>query len=242
MSKSISRFRPVVQQSPAESERHYVEVHVPFAQRMLRGKPQVITYHTNLVVGEYDVRGRWQQSPTAWRFVVLTFEEGASLAFTDDEKRIVSNDHRNCLQELRACSVAERVMFDQLSGQTSLAKYLFEFDRRPDTPHDEAKQHIEHIAERFLEAAHGAFGLRRVILNHVLSEAVTEPLDQEGQLITGRLRPDTDKTAYLEVYFDNDDWGGDLFEQPAIRELLADRCFAVAKGYLVDERCGLDRR
>jgi hypothetical protein len=242
MSKSISSFLPVSKHPQARSERHYVQVHVPFARRLLLAKPQVISYHTNRARSEYDLNGRWRQRPNAWRFVVLRFEEGQGLGFTEEERRVVSNDHRNCLRGLRGCPVTEEVLHDRLAGQTSLAKYLFEFDRYPTTPFEEARERARELGTEFLARAGSAFGIRRISLNLVDGEAETGALDEEGQLITGRLLPETDKVAFLEVYFDHEEWGDGLFAQDGLRELLVDPFFAVARGYKIDERCGLDRR
>ncbi len=242
MSKSISSFQPVAKYSRTKSERHYTRVHVPFARRLLMAKPQVISYHTNVARREYDLNGRWQQRPSAWRFVILRFEEGGRLDFTEEEQRIVANDHRNCLKELRACGVTESVLYDGFTGQTSVAKYLFEFDRHPTTSPEQARVQVQHLSNTFVAVARGVFGLRRVALNLVNSEAETEPLEEEGQQPTGALLPATEKVAYLEVYFDHDEWGDPLFARDDVRELLKDPFFAVASGYKVDEQCGLDRR
>jgi hypothetical protein len=132
-SKSISRFNPVSTLALEECERHYTEVHFPFARQLLRGKPQVVSYHTNRVLRQYDINGGWRQRPTAWRFVILRFEEGRSLEVSEEERRLIADDHLNCLRDLRSCPVAEEDVIDRCRNQTAMAKYLFEFDRSRDT-------------------------------------------------------------------------------------------------------------
>ena len=242
MSKSISSFQPVAKHSRAKSERHYVQVHVPFARQLLLARPQVISYHTNRARHEYDLSGNWRKEPAAWRFVVLRFEEGTGLDFTEDERQVVSDDHKNCLKGMRGFSVTESVLHHSLTGQTSLAKYLFEFDRHPTTAAEEARERAHNLAHSFVDATSETFGLRRVALNLVRREAATEPMEEEGQRITDRVLPETDKVAYLEVYFDHEEWGDPIFARDDIRLLLQDPFFAKVSGYKVDERCGLDRR
>lgn len=240
--KSIARFDPVTTHPVEESERHYREVHFPWAQRMLRERPQVLTYHTNRVLRQYDLRAAWNQRPTAWRFVLLTFEPGRGLELDGDTAELIARDHPNCLRNLRSCPVEETLLLDRRCGQTSLQKYLVELDRAPGVTADEADHRLDVLVDGLLGHLDRAFGARLVRRNRVLGEGATVPVVEEGQRGTGELRPETDKHAYLELYFDDTAWGDELFARTEVRALLRDRCFSTLETYHVEERCGLDRR
>ncbi len=242
MATSISRFDPVSTHPVEESERHYRDVHFRFARHLLRGKPQVRSYHTNRVLAQHDLNGDWQQRPTAWRFVILRFEPGRGLELTQDEQQTIARDHPNCLRNLRSCPVEEEVLLDEVRGQTALDKYLVELDRRPESPPEEAAAHVDGLVTGLLEQARGAFGVRRITVHRVLGEGETEPMDEAGQRPTGRMLAETTKLAYVEVYVDHDEWGDELFARPRVRELLRDPWFGIANAYRVEERCGIDRR
>ena len=241
MTKSIARFDPVSTHPVEESERHYVEVHARWARQRLRQLPAVLSYHTNLVMRQYDMRGDWRQRPTAWRFVVLRFE-GERLGFTPVDSALVARDHLNCLRDLRSCVVDERVLLDQRRGQTTFEKYLFEYDRSPDVTPGEADMALDVLVDCVVPAARDAFGLRLLVLNRVLAESEALPSREPGQVPTERLLPETTKHAYLEWYFDHQEWGDDFFAAHNVRRALQDAPFAIANGYHVHEACGLDRR
>ena len=126
MGKSIGRFDPTPSRTPEECERHYTQVHVRMAQDLLRPVPSLLSYHTNRAVAQADVNGGWHQRPRAWRFVVLRFTPGATLAFTPEQNEMVAQDHVNCLYRMRHCDVEETVLMDRLERQLTLAKFLIE--------------------------------------------------------------------------------------------------------------------
>ena len=109
MGKSIGRFDPTPSRTAEECERHYTQVHVRMAQDLLRPVPSLLSYHTNRAVAQADVNGGWNQRPRAWRFVVLRFTPGATLAFTPEQNEMVAQDHVNCLYRLRQGDVDEHV-------------------------------------------------------------------------------------------------------------------------------------
>ena len=80
MGKVIGRFDPTPSRTPDECERHYTQVHVRTAQHLLRPMPSLLSYYTNGAVAQADVTGGWKQRPRAWRFVVLRFTPGETLA------------------------------------------------------------------------------------------------------------------------------------------------------------------
>jgi hypothetical protein len=99
------------------------------AQDLLRPMPTLLSYHTNRAVAQADVNGGWSQRPRAWRFVVLRFAPGETLAFTPEQNEMVAEDHVNCLYRLRSCEVDENVVLDRVDGQLALAKFMIEADR-----------------------------------------------------------------------------------------------------------------
>lgn len=240
--KSISRFLPVTTHPVQESERHYTQVHFPWAQRLLRDQPQVRSYHINLAVRQYDPLGRFGRRPEAWRFVLLTFDQGRRLEFDARTSDAIAQDHPNCLRDLRGTPVEESVVRSRLTGQTALAKYLVELDRTPETPTSEAVEGLELLTGSLVERLDAEGDFRLLRMNRVLGEAETAPVVEPGQRTTGEMLPDTTKTGYLEIYFDDACAGDAFFAQPNVLRLFDDPRFARMSVYHVKERCGLDRR
>lgn len=216
MGKVIGRFDPTPSRTPEECERHYNEVHVRMAQDLLTPMPTLLSYHTSRAVAQADVNGQWRQRPRAWRFVVLRFTPGATLAFTDEQTETVAQDHVNCLYRLRSCEVEERVRLDRISGQLALAKFVLEADRAPGVDADAGWAAFTELAERMEAAMSGAFGARRLIVNRALDEVDCEPLDVAGQRPVGLLA-ETTRLGYVEAYFDHARWG-----EEALGSLAAD--------------------
>ena len=80
MGKVVGPLDPTASRTPDECERHYTQVHVRTAQHLLRPMPSLLSYYTNGAVPQTDVTGGWKQRPRAWRFVVLRFTPGETLA------------------------------------------------------------------------------------------------------------------------------------------------------------------
>jgi hypothetical protein len=221
MGKVIGRFDPTPSRTPEECERHYTQIHVRMAQDLLRPMPSLLSYHTNRAVAQADVNGGWNQRPRAWRFVVLRFTPGETLAFTAEENEMVAQDHVNCLYRLRSCEVEESVRLDRLEGQLTLSKFMIEADRHPLVDSADAWEAFSALAERTAAAMRDAFGARRLILNRVLNEVECAPLDVEGQRPVGLLQ-ETTRLGYIEAYFDHHRWGehalGVLAEEGALRD------------------------
>ena len=206
MGKAIGRFDPTPSRTPEECERHYTQVHVRMAQEALRPMPSFLSYHTNRAVAQADVTGGWNQRPRAWRFVVLRFKPGETLAFSPAQNEMVAQDHVNCLYRLRSCDAEETMLFDRIRGQTALAKFMLEADRPASVDPDQAWGSFTELADRVRSAMDGAFGARALFLNRVLNEVECEPLDVEGQRPIGIL-DETTRVGYLEAYFDHRRWG-----------------------------------
>jgi hypothetical protein len=240
VSKTISRFEPIAGRSLDDCERHYVEVHVPFAQGELRDMEGLRCYHMNRALRQADIAGGWRQRPLAWRFVILRFEPGSQLSFSPPVAATVAHDHTNFLQGLRPCMVDESIVIDRRVDTLALAKYVVELDRRAEADRDDAMAAVDGLAERIADELGGAFGARLAIVNRVRSEAETASITQPGQRTTGRLLDDSTKCAYVELYFDHERYGDDLVA--SLVPALDRRIFAVANVLHVEERCGVDRR
>lgn len=239
MGKVIGRFDPTPSRTPEECERHYTRVHVPMAQDLLRPMSSLLSYHTDRAVAQADVNGRWNQRPRAWRFVVLRFAPGETLAFTAEQNEIVAQDHVNCLYRLRSCEVEETVLLDRVGGQLALAKFMIEADRRPGGDADSAWGAFERLAQRVHSTMDGAFGARRLTLNRVLNEVECEAVDVEGQRPIGLLE-DSTRVGYVEAYFDHARWGEEALGVLAAQGVLRDPELDEVNLLRVEEQSPLD--
>ena len=239
MGKVIGRFDPTPSRTPEECERHYTQVHVRMAQDLLRPMPSLVSYHTDRAVSQADVNGGWNQRPRAWRFVVLRFTPGETLAFSPEQNEMVAQDHVNCLYRLRSSDVDERVLFDRVDGQLALAKFMIEADRAPGVEAGAAWDVFSALADRLRNAIDGAFGARRLIVNRVLNEVECEPLDVEGQRPIGVLE-DTTRVGYIEAYFDHARWGEEALGAIAAQGALRDPALVEVNLLRVEEHAPLD--
>lgn len=239
MGKSIGRFDPTPSRTPEECERHYTQVHVRMAQDLLRPVPSLLSYHTSRAVAQADVNGGWHQRPRAWRFVVLRFTPGATLAFSPGQSEMVAQDHVNCLYRLRQGDVDEQVLLDRVDRQLAMAKFLIEADRAPGVDAAAAWEVFSAVADRVRGVMDGAFGARRLILNRVLNEVECEPLDVEGQRPIGVLE-DSTRVGYIEAYFDHARWGEEALGGLAADGVLRDPALVDAYLLRVEEQAPLD--
>lgn len=240
--KAISHFLPSATLTAEEANRYYLRVHTRFARHFLREMEQVVSYHTGRAVAQYDLLGGWERSPRAFRFVVLRFLPGRGLELTEDLRETIVADHRVFLRELRPFTVSEEVVLDRMSGQTALEKYFFEIDRHDDTTPEAARAHLRRQLVVLAQEASSTFGVRQVLVNHVLREQATVPVDEPGQRPLPETLPTTSRQAFLEFYFDQHEWAQEFFARPAVRAVLQDRYWAAVHGYRIEEQCGLDRR
>jgi hypothetical protein len=199
----------------------------------------LVSYHTDRAVAQADVNGGWSQRPRAWRFVVLRFTPGATLAFTAEQNEMVAQDHVNCLYRLRSCDVDETVRFDRVDGQLALAKFMIEADRAPGVDADAAWAVFSQLADQVQAAVEGAFGARRLIVNRVLNEVECGTLDVEGQRPVGLLE-DTTRVGYIEAYFDHARWGEEALGAVAGGGALRDPLLVDVNLLRVEEMAPLD--
>jgi len=236
--KMISRFDPSAHTTLEEAERHYSRVHFPFACNLLSNMRHIRTYHTNRVIRELDIAGGWGQRPTAWRFVLLTFEEDRSLEFDQTTVNYIAQDHLNFLRNLRSSMVTETVPLDRLTGQPTLVKYLIEIDCLPD---DECpSQALAAFEAQVLELAEPREELRQVKLNRIDCELEAEAMEEPGQRSTDRLLSGTNKVGFIEIYADDFHWSDTFFQNDKMSRLLRNTPFRISVR-AVEERCGLDR-
>jgi hypothetical protein len=237
--KVIGRFDPTPSRTPEECERHYTQVHVRMAQDLLRPMPSLLSYHTDRAMAQADVNGRWNQRPRAWRFVVLRFTPGETLAFTPEQNEMVAQDHVNCLYRLRSSEVDENVLLDRVDRQLALTKFMIEADRAAGVDADVAWDVFSALARRVRDVMDGAFGTRRLILNRVLDEVECEPVDVEGQRPIGLLQ-DTTRVGYIEAYFDHARWGEEGLGGLAAEGALRDPALVDVNLLRVEEQAPLD--
>jgi hypothetical protein len=239
MGKVIGRFDPTPSRTPEECERHYTQVHVHMAQDLLRPMPTLLSYYTDRAVAQADVNGGWRQRPRAWRFVVLRFTPGETLAFTAGQTEMVAQDHVNCLYRLRSCDVQESVLLDRVDRQRALAKFMIEADRAEGVESEAAWETFSSLAERVRGVMDGAFGARQLIVNRVVNEVECEPLDVEGQRPIGLL-DDTTRVGYIEAYFDHPRWGEEALGTLAAHGALRHRALVDVNLIRVEEQAPLD--
>jgi hypothetical protein len=209
------------------------------AQDLLRPMPSLLSYHTSRAVAQADVNGGWNQRPRAWRFVVLRFTPGETLAFSPEQNDMVAQDHVNCLYRLRQGDVDEHVLLDHIDRQLALAKFMIEADRAPGVDGEAAWDVFSDLADRVRRVMEGAFGARRLIVNRVLNEVECEPLDVEGQRPIG-LREDTTRVGYLEAYFDHARWGEEALSGLVAQGALRDPALVDVNLLRLDEHAPLD--
>jgi hypothetical protein len=241
MTKAISRFEPTPSRTAEECERHYMSVHVPMAQNLLRGMDGLRSYHVNRALAQADVSGGWSQQPRAWRFALVRFAPGEMLAFTPEQQELVAHDHVNCLYRLRHCSLEETILLDRRSEQLTLAKFMIEADRPPEVSAAAAWEAFERLASHLREIMLSAFGARLLIVNRALDEVDCEPVDVEAQRPVGML-PETTRVGYIEAYFDHRRWGEEALAGLASDGSLRNRALVDVNLLHVDELAALDLR
>ncbi|MFB7222743.1 hypothetical protein [Streptomyces sp. NPDC056227] len=242
MDKTVSQFLPLSTVTADEADQYYLQVHTRFARHFLREMGQVVSYHINRAVAEYELGGGWARRPHAFRFIVMRFLPGRGLELPEELRELIVQDHRNFLRDLRPYRVREEVVLDRLNGQTALEKYVFELDRPDGADAEEAAAHLREQMAVLAEEASYAFGIRQILVDHVESEGATAPVDEPGQRPLARTLATTLRQAFVELYFDQREWAEDWFARPKVRGVLQDRYWQPIRGYRVEEQCGLDRR
>jgi hypothetical protein len=240
--KTISQFLPLAAATREECDRYYREVHTRFARSFLRRMAHVRSYHIGLAVSAYDVAGGWRAPPRTFRYVTLRLAPGTTLAMPAELRERITQDHRLFLRELRGFAVREEIVVDQLRGQTSLVKYQFEYDREPGETVEVGQRRLREQLDRLTVLADDAFGLRRLVADHVRHETRSDPIDEPGQRGTGERLPSTNRQGFVELWFDQAEWAEEWLGRDDVRVALLGEGWALAHGVRVEEECGFDRR
>jgi hypothetical protein len=249
MQTTLARFDPLATQAPELSDSHYREVHVRLAAELLGSVPTIRQYSTYRVRRQYDATGHWRKHPTAWRFASQLIETAphapdgsATTAFPAEVRHRLAQDHRNCLRHLRRFDVENEVLLDDYSGQWSTQRYFIEFERAGDDAAGIARTDFDNTCQALASLAVDAAGLRQIVRRGVLSEAETDPLDDDGQILTGEQLAASTMVGYLDVVFDNQYSAEQFFVRNEVRAQLRSGHFASIEGYEVDEVVGFDHR
>ena len=242
--KRILQFQASALIPREQSERHYLEVHSAWALREIRAMDDMLAYHTNLMLGQWDLLGDFRQAPDLWRFATMRTKPGAKKGFLPKVIPFLSADHQNFLRELRGFEVEESVWFDRRSGQLTTDKYVLVLDRPSGLDRAAALAVLEEVENGLRELLEHAYGARLMASNRVLSESEYDDLREPGQGITSRLVDESQRLAYLEIYFDHQEWGEEFFAREDVQSLVRRPELGPGwvSGYHVLERAGHEKR
>lgn len=242
MLKQIETFQPSALIPVAQSERHYLEVHRRWAVEALAHSPSLVTYHTTIFDAQWDICGRFEQSPSLWRMASLQFRPPGE-EFPPALLAMLNHDHPKFLRDLRSFDVAEEVAVDRTTGQLSSTKYLVTVDRPEGVDRDDAVRAGDDVLALLTDGLQDAYGARRLIVNRVHGEQETAPVDEPGQQVTG-VALESDRLLMLEIYFDDAVWGDQFFARAEIGTALRGSIFAPASLVVLrgTEQTGHDRR
>jgi hypothetical protein len=246
MQKLITRFMPPTTHPAAEAEAQYVGVHIPTARDLFVKQPEEIAYYTLKAARQYDYGGRWNHRLTAWRFVIRYLDPGQALegAAADDLRQrqlLAKRDQPHSIGGVRRFDVAEELLLDRRSGQTASVKCLFEYERAAEMPADEARRIVRSICDEVAARAASAVGFRMLLVDWIERE-VEIVWGAHGQYDAKEWLPQSTCVAILELVFDSEFWAEQFFAQDGMNLLMLDSRLANSAGYLVTERCELDKR
>ncbi|WP_114423141.1 hypothetical protein [Nocardioides houyundeii] len=242
--KRILAFQPSSLVPLEQCERHYLRVHSPWAVREIRRMDDIVSYHTNLMLGQWDLLGGFHQAPDQWRFATMRSRPGGHAGFPPPMLGFLSQDHESFLSHLRGFAVEESVWLDRRSGQLTSEKYVIVLDRPDGLGQAAAHEAAEVVQDRLRELLEDAYGARLMVVNRVLAESQYDEGREPGQRITSRSASDSSRVSYLEIYFDHQEWGEEFFARADVQDSVRSSPFAPGwvAGYHVLERAGHDKR
>jgi hypothetical protein len=242
--KRVMQFQPSSLRSRVECERHYLEVHSAWAVRTFQAMDDLVSYHTNAMLRQWDIAGGFRRSPDLWRFAEMRSRPDSRFEFGPGVAEMLSLDHQNFLSHLRRFDVEEYLWLDRRSGQLTSAKYVLTLDRPDTMAETEAPERVADVAGRVRSLLAGSYGARLLLEDRVLCERENVAMREPGQRPTGRVVVDSRRLAYLSLHFDDEVWGDAFLARPEVREALADAGFGHGSfaGYHVLERAPHDRR
>jgi hypothetical protein len=225
-----------------EADRHYETVHSPFARDLiLREAPAIRQYAWNRVVASRDLRGGFELSPTAWRFILFDLDSSvgsASILPAGGGQQLIG-DHVNFLTNMRPFDVDCQLAVDRRSGQCVSAKFVVTVDAE-DESDTVARRHDEVVAD-LADGFRRAEGARLLLVNRVTAESRTEPINEPGQRYAGSYLERSRRASIDELYFDNHLAGREFFARPEVGRAL-DAMGGVVRAHLVREWVAVDRR
>lgn len=241
--KRVMQFQPSALRPREESEAHYLGVHSPWAVTTFRGMPELVGYHTNLLVGQWDLTGGFGRTPDLWRYATMRYEP-PGMEFSPAVGRMLAHDHQSFLRDLRRFDVEESVVRERSGPALCAEKYVVVLDRPEDLDAAAAAAAVDEVVGVLAAAFDATYGARRMTCDRVLLERENAPMREPGQLPTGRRLDESRRLAFVELYLDHEMWGSELFRRPEVLALQRDSVFApdAISAYRVLERAGHDRR
>lgn len=242
--KRIMQFQPSALRSLQECEHHYLEVHSAWAVSTFRRMDDLISYETNLMLRQWDIRGGFGQAPDLWRFASMRSDPVRGMEFPPGTAEMLSHDHQNFLRELRRFDVEEFIWLDMRSGQLNSSKYVLVLDRPPGIEGESARAATTTVIAGLAELLASAYGARLMVANLVKLERENVAMREPGQRPTGIVLGDTRRIAFVEIWFDDQVWGDEFFAREDVRSLIFGSVFTPGSvaGYHVLARTLHDRR
>ena len=121
--KRISQLSPPPAVGREHAERHYMTVHHPFSRRLMRDQgPQIRRYSVDRADWQYSLSGKFDEEPTAWRFVILDVDDDLPDAvgyLPTWVQPLIWTDHAKVIERMSAWEVAPTVVVDRRCGQVT---------------------------------------------------------------------------------------------------------------------------
>ncbi len=245
--KRISRLTPPPAIGRERAERHYMTVHHPFSRRLMRDHgPRIRRYSVDRADWQYSLSGKFDEEPTAWRFVILDVDDDLPDAvgyLPAWVQPLIWTDHAKAIERMAAWEVDPTVVVDRRCGQTTSAKFVFLYDAGESDEQREGRraQYLDVHVPAVGEILGAAFGARLYVSNLVVREAETSDEHGPGSSYTGGYQPTSSLLAIDEFCFDNIEWGTDVFQSPDAIALFRDSILGRVEGYAVDQLLGIDK-
>jgi hypothetical protein len=222
-------------------------VHHPFSRRLMRDHaPRIRRYSVDRADWQYSLSGKFDEEPTAWRFVILDVDDDVPDAvgyLPAWVQPLIWTDHVKVIERMAAWEVAPTIVVDRRCGQVTSAKFLFLYDAGGSEEQRAARR--DHYLNVHVPAVGkilgAAFGARLYVSNLVVREAETSDQFGPGSSYTGRYLPTSSLLAVDEFWFDNVEWGTDVFQAPDAIALFRDSILGRVEGYSVDQVLGVDK-
>lgn len=248
MDKTLAQLSQPQTVPHAASEAHYTGTLVPLARELFMSDPRRVAYVTIKVDREYRPGVGWVDGPGAWRFTsALQHQADTSAAIADTDTTAIPShmleqiaaETPRCCRDLRRWQVDELPVLDPHPESPAATTVLARVDRRPGRPVAEGHAAVRRLLDLLATEADGR--LTRLVGNLVRSESETAPIDEPGQVYTGRLLAEPGCAGLLEVGGDDLDDVTSMLRTGPVCALLTDPQFEVGT-YLVTPTVQFDRR